>query len=91
MKPNEEEEKFTGQRFANLKSIPHPALVVNGIHDSPVQNSYWLSAKPVQSGPSHLPDSGPGLEKWSIIPPVLWGRIGDETGTQLLVSAATLV
>ena len=34
-------EKFTGQRFANLKSIPHPTLVVNGIHDEmiPVQNS----------------------------------------------------
>ena len=26
-------EKFTGQRFANLKSIPHPTLVVNGIYD----------------------------------------------------------
>ena len=39
-------EKFTGQRFANLKSIPHPTLVVNGIYDEmiPVQNSYWLSA-----------------------------------------------
>jgi hypothetical protein len=36
-------EKFTGQRFADLKSIPHPTLVVNGIYDEmiPVQNSYW--------------------------------------------------
>ena len=58
VKPNEEEEKFTGQRSANLKSIPHPALVVNGIHDSPVQNSYWLvrtcpkrSFSPTRFGP----------------------------------------
>ena len=38
-------EKFTGQRFANLKTIRHPTLVVNGIYDEmiPVQNSYWLS------------------------------------------------
>ena len=37
-------EKFTGQRFATLKNIPHPTLVLNGIHDEmiPVQNSYWL-------------------------------------------------
>ena len=36
----------TGQRFANLKSIPHPTLVVNGIYDeiNACQNSYWLSA-----------------------------------------------
>ena len=39
-------EKFIGQRLADLKSIPHPALVVNGIRDEmiPIQNSYWLSA-----------------------------------------------
>jgi pimeloyl-ACP methyl ester carboxylesterase len=34
-------EKFTGQRFADLKSIPHPTLLVNVIYDEmiPVQNS----------------------------------------------------
>ena len=39
-------EKFTGQRFADLKYIKHPTLVVNGIRDEmiPVRNSYWLSA-----------------------------------------------
>ena len=40
-------EKFTGQRFADLKSIKHPTLVAETcIHDEmiPVQNSYWLSA-----------------------------------------------
>jgi pimeloyl-ACP methyl ester carboxylesterase len=37
-------EQFTGERFANLKSIPQPTLVVNGIHDEmiPVANSCWL-------------------------------------------------
>jgi pimeloyl-ACP methyl ester carboxylesterase len=55
-------EKFTGQRFANLKSIPHPALVVNGIHDEmiPVQNSYWLSANLPNAVLLTYPDSGHG-------------------------------
>ena len=35
-----------GERFADLKSIRQPTLVVNGIYDEmiPVKNSYWLSA-----------------------------------------------
>jgi len=38
-------EKYSGLRFAELKRIQQPTLVVNGIHDEriPVSNSYWLS------------------------------------------------
>ena len=55
-------EKFTGQRFANLKTIPHPTLVVNGIHDEmiPVQNSYWLSVNLPNAVLLTYPDSGHG-------------------------------
>ena len=55
-------EKFTGQRFADLKRIPHPTLVVNGIHDEmiPVQNSYWLSANLPNAVLLTYPDSGHG-------------------------------
>ena len=55
-------EKFTGQRFANLKNIAHPTLVVNGIHDEmiPVQNSYWLSANLPNAVLLTYPDSGHG-------------------------------
>jgi pimeloyl-ACP methyl ester carboxylesterase len=55
-------EKFTGQRFANLKSIPYPTLVVNGIYDEmiPVQNSYWLSANLPNAVLLTYPDSGHG-------------------------------
>jgi pimeloyl-ACP methyl ester carboxylesterase len=55
-------EKFTGQRFADLKSILHPTLVVNGIHDEmiPVQNSYWLSANLPNAVLLTYPDSGHG-------------------------------
>jgi pimeloyl-ACP methyl ester carboxylesterase len=55
-------EKFTGQRFADLKSIAHPTLVVNGIYDEmiPVQNSYWLSANLPNAVLLTYPDSGHG-------------------------------
>jgi len=55
-------EKFTGQRFADLKNIQHPILVVNGIHDEmiPVQNSYWLSASLPNAVLLTYPDSGHG-------------------------------
>jgi pimeloyl-ACP methyl ester carboxylesterase len=55
-------EKFTGQRFAGLKNIKHPILVVNGIHDEmiPVQNSYWLSATLPNAVLMTYPDSGHG-------------------------------
>jgi pimeloyl-ACP methyl ester carboxylesterase len=37
-------ESVTGNRFASLKTIRQPTLVVNGVHDEmiPVRNSYWL-------------------------------------------------
>jgi len=55
-------EKFTGQRFADLKNILHPTLVVNGIHDEmiPIQNSYWLSANLPNAVLLTYPDSGHG-------------------------------
>ncbi|HMI59056.1 MAG TPA: alpha/beta hydrolase, partial [Gemmatimonadaceae bacterium] len=38
-------EHFTGERFADLKGILHPTLVVQGFEDEmiPVRNSYWLA------------------------------------------------
>jgi pimeloyl-ACP methyl ester carboxylesterase len=55
-------EKFTGQRFADLRNIPHPTLVVNGIYDEmiPVQNSYWLSGNLPNAVLLTYPDSGHG-------------------------------
>jgi pimeloyl-ACP methyl ester carboxylesterase len=55
-------EQFTGERFANLKSIRQPTLVVNGIHDEmiPVSNSYWLSANLPNAVLLTYPDSGHG-------------------------------
>ncbi len=55
-------EQFTGERFANLKSIHQPALVVNGIHDEmiPVSNSYWLSENLPNAVLLTYPDSGHG-------------------------------
>jgi pimeloyl-ACP methyl ester carboxylesterase len=44
-------ERFTGQRFADLRAIGQPTLVVHGIYDEmiPVSNAYWLS--------QHLPNA----------------------------------
>jgi pimeloyl-ACP methyl ester carboxylesterase len=55
-------ETYIGQRFADLKSIKHPTLVVNGIHDEmiPVQNSYWLSENLPNAVLLTYPDSGHG-------------------------------
>ena len=55
-------EKITGERFANLKSIGQPALVINGIHDEmiPVSNSYWLSKNLPNAVLLTYPDSGHG-------------------------------
>jgi pimeloyl-ACP methyl ester carboxylesterase len=55
-------EQFKGERFANLKSIRQPTLVVNGIHDEmiPVANSYWLSAHLPNAVLLTYPDSGHG-------------------------------
>jgi pimeloyl-ACP methyl ester carboxylesterase len=55
-------ENASGQRFADLKAIRHPVLVVNGIHDEmiPVSNSYWLSANLPNAVLLTYPDSGHG-------------------------------
>ena len=55
-------EQFTGERFASLRGIRQPTLVVNGIHDEmiPVSNSYWLSANLPNAVLMTYPDSGHG-------------------------------
>lgn len=55
-------EQFKGERFADLKNIRHPTLVVNGIHDEmiPVRNSYWLSESLPNAVLMTYPDSGHG-------------------------------
>jgi len=55
-------EKFTGDRFANLRNIRQPTLVVNGIHDEliHVSNSYWLSQNLPNAVLLTYPDSGHG-------------------------------
>ena len=60
-------EKYSGERFADLKRIRQPALVVNGIHDEmiPVSNSYWLSENLPNAVLLTYPDSGHGsLFQW---------------------------
>jgi pimeloyl-ACP methyl ester carboxylesterase len=55
-------EQFSGTRFANLKQIRQPTLVVNGIHDEmvPVSNSYALSENLPNAVLLVYPDSGHG-------------------------------
>ena len=55
-------ELFNGERFADLKGIGQPTLVVNGIHDEmiPVSNSYWLSENLPNAVLLTYPDSGHG-------------------------------
>jgi len=55
-------EHVAGERFAELKKINHPTLVVNGIFDDmiPVSNSYWLSAHLPNAVLMTYPDSGHG-------------------------------
>ncbi len=55
-------EHVIGERFADLKRIRHPTLVINGIYDEmiPVQNSYWLSAHLPNAVLLTYPDSGHG-------------------------------
>ena len=53
---------YTGERFADLKAIKHPTLVVNGIHDEmiPIRNSYWLVENLPNAVLVAYPDSGHG-------------------------------
>jgi len=55
-------EQFTGERFADLKSIRQPTLVVNGIHDEmiSVSNSYRLSENLPNAVLLTYPDAGHG-------------------------------
>ena len=53
-------EQFSGERFAELKTIRQPTLVFNGIRHEmiPVSNSYWLSANLPNAVLLTYPDSG---------------------------------
>jgi pimeloyl-ACP methyl ester carboxylesterase len=55
-------ERFTGDRFAELRGIRQPTLVVNGVFDDmiPVANSYWLSANLPNAVLITYPDAGHG-------------------------------
>jgi len=55
-------EAFKGERFADLKAIRQPALVVNGVHDEmiPVLNSYRLSENLPNAALLTYPDAGHG-------------------------------
>src|SRR3989454_3260882 len=55
-------EGFKGERFAELRSIRHPTLVVNGVHDEmiPVPNSYRLSENLPNAVLLTYPDAGHG-------------------------------
>ena len=55
-------ESISGDRFAALRTIRQPTLVVNGVHDEmiPVRNSYWLSENLANAVLLTYPDSGHG-------------------------------
>jgi len=55
-------EGFAGERFATLRGIRQPTLVVNGVHDEmiPVRNSYWLSENLPNAVLMTYPDAGHG-------------------------------
>ncbi|HEY8164438.1 MAG TPA: alpha/beta hydrolase [Gemmatimonadaceae bacterium] len=55
-------ERFTGERFSDLKSISHPTLVVQGFDDEmiPVRNSYWLAENLPNAVLLVYPDAGHG-------------------------------
>ena len=53
---------FKGERFADLRAIRQPALVVNGVHDEmiAVRNSYWLADNLPNAVLLVYPDAGHG-------------------------------
>ena len=55
-------EHFSGERFADLKGLRHPTLVVQGFHDEmiPVRNSYWLAENLPNAVLLAYPDAGHG-------------------------------
>jgi len=60
-------EQFSGERFADLRRVSQPTLVVNGVHDEmiPVRNSYWLAEHLPNAVLVAYPDAGHGsLFQW---------------------------
>ena len=55
-------EAFKGERFADLRAVRQPALVVNGVHDEmiAVRNSYWLAENLPNAVLLVYPDAGHG-------------------------------
>jgi pimeloyl-ACP methyl ester carboxylesterase len=55
-------EQPAGARFADLRAVAHPTLVVNGIHDEmiPISNSYRLCENLPNAVLLAYPDSGHG-------------------------------
>src|SRR5437773_10337071 len=55
-------EHFSGERFADVKGLRHPTLVVQGFHDEmiPVRNSYWLAENLPNAALLAYPDAGHG-------------------------------
>jgi pimeloyl-ACP methyl ester carboxylesterase len=55
-------EHFSGERFADLKGLRHPTLVVQGFHDEmiPVRNSYWLAENLPNAALLVYPNAGHG-------------------------------
>jgi pimeloyl-ACP methyl ester carboxylesterase len=55
-------ERFTGERFANLRGVRQPTFVVQGFHDEmiPVRNSYWLAENLPNAALLVYPDAGHG-------------------------------
>lgn len=55
-------ERFTGERFADLRTIRHPTFVVNGVHDEmiPIVNSYRLAENLPNAVLLAYPDAGHG-------------------------------
>jgi len=55
-------DRYTGERFADLRKIQHPTLVVNGGNDAmiAVRNSYWLAENLPNAVLLTYPDSGHG-------------------------------
>jgi pimeloyl-ACP methyl ester carboxylesterase len=55
-------ESFIGERFAGLRDIRQPTLIVNGVHDEmiSIRNSYWLGENLPNAVLMTYPDAGHG-------------------------------
>jgi pimeloyl-ACP methyl ester carboxylesterase len=55
-------ERVAGERFAELRGLRHPTLVVHCFHDEmiPVRNSYWLAENLPNAALLAYPDAGHG-------------------------------